>query len=317
MGFVPISQTASTGRHSKRAVFSFRESTRSPSSRSLIGISSGSPKTSSRLNLACPPKPWRRRESEERFNLFPFWPRRLRRRAKILVSPVTQCPATESGWLGLVVPTPTRPCESITKAVLVAVRGEVETANSGYAPLESPPVESLAKGDVVRAGGVTVTRLIPEEGVVIAARLRQFTRLIAHIDAALVVVVGRAFSRFISNRDRACGGGVVVEGVHPHSRVVNAGGVGEEGAFSHGRVGSAGGVGVESAHTHGRVVGAGGVGVESAHTHGRVGSASGVGVEGVHPHGRVGSAGGVEKEGGITHCRVAIARIIRRATGRH
>src|SRR3989338_1870240 len=160
MGFVPISQTASTGRHSKRAVFSFRESTRSPSSRSLIGISSGSPKTSSRLNLACPPKPWRRRESEERFNLFPFWPRRLRRRAKILVSPVTQCPATESGWLGVLVPTPTRPCESITKAVEVAVKVEVEILNKSavafaYPARYTPSVvalhcstESLAAGEV-------------------------------------------------------------------------------------------------------------------------------------------------------------------------
>ena len=68
----------------------------------------------------------------------------------VLIDPDVRSPCTEKSVPGVVVPTPTLPCEVTTKAVEVLFEVEVETAKSGMLErVEVAEILSLAQGEVV------------------------------------------------------------------------------------------------------------------------------------------------------------------------
>ena len=67
-----------------------------------------------------------------------------------MIDPDVRSPCTEKSVPGVVVPTPTLPCEVTTKAVEVLFEVEVETAKSGMLErVEVAEILSLAQGEVV------------------------------------------------------------------------------------------------------------------------------------------------------------------------
>ena len=104
--------------------------------------------------------------------------------------------------------------------------------------------------------------MITEEIVVVRASASAIAGLVAHIHAALIVVVCGALPRCISVRGgRGCGS-VVIEGVHAVRGVVGAGGVETEGVQAVRGIVVAGGVGVEGGLSVRGIIVAGGVGIE-------------------------------------------------------